>query len=235
MEILAIIPARGGSKSVPRKNLRLFAGKPLIAHTIEHARLAQGISRIIVSTDDPEIASVSKQCGAEVVQRPKDISTDEASSELALLHVIKFLQEKEGYKPDIIVFLQCTSPLISTEDIAGSIRTFLEKEADSVLAVVPFHGFIWEYDCQGQATGINHDKAVRIRRQDLKPQYQETGAIYVMKTEGFLKSKNRFFGKIAMHLIPAEHGYEINDLADFQIAEVLFLAQKESKTDSLQG
>ena len=110
LKTLAIIPARGGSKGIPRKNVRLVAGKPLVAHSIEHARNTPAIQRVIVSTDDQEIADVARQYGAEVVLRPADISGDTATSESALVHVLDTLKEQENYEPDRVVFLQCKPP-----------------------------------------------------------------------------------------------------------------------------
>src|SRR4030095_2662146 len=108
MEVLAIISARGGSKGILRKNVRLLAGKPLIAHTIEQAKAAQRVSREAVSTDHPEIAKVSRKFGAEVIERPAEISGDSASSESALLHALSWLDQSQRYRPDLLVFLQCT-------------------------------------------------------------------------------------------------------------------------------
>jgi len=229
-EVIAIIPARGGSKAVPRKNVYMLAGKPLIAHMIEEAKRARSVNRVVVSTDDSEIASVSEEYGAEVVRRPKEFSTDTASSELALLHVLTYLKKNEKYAPDLIVFLQCTSPLILCKDIDGTVKTLLDKGADSALTVTPFHGFLWRRNPQGKVEGINHNKIKRIRRQDLKKQYQETGAIYVVKKEGFLKAKNRFFGKLAMYVTPLNRSLEINEFVDFQVAEALFNERKFQKT-----
>ncbi len=228
MKVLAIIPARGGSKGIPGKNARLLAGKPLVARTIEHARQAGSTSRVVVSTDDPEIAAISKQYGAEVIWRPPEISGDKASSESALLHALDYLEKGEGYRPDLIVFLQCTSPLTLPEDIDGTVKTLLAEDADSALAVTPFHHFIWRRGEQGEATGINHDKRARQPRQQLDPQFLETGAVYVMKTEGFKKAKHRFFGKTAMYVMPAERCLEIDEPADFIIAETL-LRQRQGK------
>ncbi len=220
MEIIAIIPARGGSKGIPRKNVRLLAGKPLIAHTIEQALRSQLVNRVIVSTEDAEIAAISASYGAEVVWRPQELSGDTASSESALLHVLEFLQYQENYTPDIIVFLQCTSPLTLTEDIDGAIQTMLETESDSVLSVTPFHYFLWCETLAGEAVGINHDKRVRPLRQQREPQYLETGAVYVMRTQGFLAAQHRFFGKISMYVMPPERCLEIDEPIDFEMAEV---------------
>jgi len=139
METLAIIPARGGSKGIPRKNVLPLAGKPLIAYNIEQARRSQFIRRVVVSTDDAEIAAVARQYGAEVVWRPAEISGDSASSESALLHALEQLRQQENYQPDLLVFLQCTSPHTPAEDIDGTVQALLEQQADSALAVIPFH------------------------------------------------------------------------------------------------
>jgi N-acylneuraminate cytidylyltransferase len=225
MKTVAIIPARGGSKGIPRKNIRLLAGNPLITYTIKSAQKSRYISRIIVSTDDPEIAEISKDYGAEVIWRPAEISSDTATSEAALVHALEYLKKKEDYHPDIVVFLQCTSPLTTSEDIDGTIQTLIEKDGNSAFTVTPFHYFLWKQDHNEEVIGINHNKNIRIMRQQQEPQYVETGAVYVMQTEGFLKSKHRFFGKIVFHITPPERHWEIDEPIDFQIAEILMLEQ----------
>ena len=229
VKILAIIPARGGSKGIPCKNVRVVAGKPLVAHTIEHARQAHSVDRVIVSTDDPGIAAVSEQCDAEVVWRPAEISGDKSSSESALLHVLEYLQQAEGYEPDLVVFLQCTSPLTLPDDIDGTVQALLSENADSALAVVPFHYFLWRRDEKKDAVGINHDKHVRLLRQQREPEFLETGAVYVMRTEGFKKAKHRFFGKTAMYVMPPERCLEIDESIDFCIAKVLVREQQRQQ------
>ncbi|HSF83903.1 MAG TPA: acylneuraminate cytidylyltransferase [Anaerolineales bacterium] len=226
MECLAIIPARGGSKGIPRKNVLPLAGKPLIAHNIEQAHRAQLVSRVVVSTDDPEIAAISQAYGAEVVWRPAEISGDSASSESALLHVLEHLREKEGYQADILAFLQCTSPLTLAADIDGTIHAMLDTEADTALAVIPFHYFIWRPGPDGDLIGVNHDKHVRPLRQAREPQYLEAGAVYAMRIPGFLLNRHRFFGKTCMYIMPAERRLEIDDPVDFEVAEVLMRSQR---------
>ena len=201
--------------------MRLLAGKPLIAYAIKAVLQSHSVERVIVSTDNSEIAQVSKEYGAEIIWRPDEISGDKASSELALLHVLEHMKKNENYTPDFVAFIQCTSPLILPQDIDGTFQTLLEDKADMAQAVIPFHGFIWEKDSESNAIGVNHDMSKRLRRQDIIPQYQETGSIYIMKTKGFIKAKNRFFGKIAMHVIPLNRAIEIDDPAEFEIAEVL--------------
>ncbi|ARU17041.1 acylneuraminate cytidylyltransferase [Croceicoccus marinus] len=219
MEILAIIPARGGSKGIPRKNVLPLAGKPLIAHNIAAALASRRVTRVVVSTDDEEIAATARAHGAEVVMRPDALAGDVARSEDALLHVLDTLEDAEGYRPDAIAFLQCTSPLTAPDDIDGTLAALDEQNADSALAVVPFHYFLWSRGDDGSAEGINHDKSFRLMRQQRTPEFVETGAVYAMRTDGFRQAKFRFFGKTAMHEIPVEHWQEIDEPADFRIAE----------------
>jgi N-acylneuraminate cytidylyltransferase len=228
MNCLAIIPARGGSKGIPRKNIRPLAGKPLIAYNIEQAKRSRYVNRLVVSTDDAEIAAVAQGYGAEVMWRPAEISGDTASSESALLHVLEYLRQSEGYQPDVLVFLQCTSPLTLAEDIDGTVQALLDQGADSALAAIPFHYFLWR-QADGEAVGINHDKHVRPLRQEREPQYLEAGAVYVMRVDGFLKARHRFFGKTALYVMPGERRLEIDDPADFQIAEVLVRKQERQE------
>jgi N-acylneuraminate cytidylyltransferase len=227
MEILAIIPARGGSKSIPRKNVLPLAGKPLIAHNLCQLQRSRYVTRTVVSTDDPEIAAAARQYGAKVVWRPDEISGDTASSESALIHTLEFLKQAEGYRPEILVFLQCTSPLTLAEDIDGTIQALLDQGGDSALAVTPFHYFLWRLDSDGNAAGINHDKNYRPLRQEREPQYLETGAVYVMRVPGFLQAKHRFFGKTALYVTPPERRLEIDDPVDFKVAEVLMRSQAQ--------
>lgn len=221
MNVLAIIPARGGSKGIPRKNIRSVDGRPLISYMIEAALGAKTISRVAVSTDDSEIASVAKNCGAEIVIRPAQISGDNASSETALLHTLDHYVETENYQPDITVFLQCTSPLTISDDIDNTVQKMLSQNADTALAVAPFHYFVWTVNDSGEAIGVNHDKKVRLMRQQRQNQFVETGAVYAMKTAGFLKFKHRFFGKTVCHEMPIERCFEIDDPVDLDIVEAI--------------
>ena len=230
MNVLAIIPAPGDTKLIPRKNLRLLAGKPLIAHTIERARLTKSLRRIVVSTDDPEIAAVSRQFGAEPICRPAEISGDTATSESALLHVLDYLQQTEGYKPDLLVFLQCTSPLTLPEDIDGAVQTLLDENADSALSVTPFHYFLWRRGEKGDIVGINHDKCIRPLRQESEQQFLENGALYVMRAQGFKEARHRLFGKTAMYVMPPDRCLEIDEPVDLHIAEVLMREQQQQLT-----
>lgn len=222
-KVLAVIPARGGSVGLSRKNILHIAGKPLIAWTIEAALKSENIGRLVVSTDDMEIAQVSRQSGADVIARPEEISGHTASSEDALLHTLAYLAKNEGFRPDVLVLLQCTSPLTLTEDIDGTISLVLKKGADSALAVAPFHYFLWERASDGHVKGVNHDMHIRLPRQQRENQFIETGAVYAMRVEGFLQAKHRFFGKTAVHVTPIERCLEIDDSTDARLAEALLL------------
>jgi N-acylneuraminate cytidylyltransferase len=171
---------------------------------------------------------IAQNFGAEVIWRPIEISGDMASSESALLHVLEYLKETEQYEADILVFLQCTSPLTIAEDIDGTIQALLDGNADSALSVIPFHYFLWRPTECGDARGINHDKRYRPLRQEREPQYLETGAVYVMRVSGFFQTQHRFFGKTVMYEMPAERRLEIDEPVDFQIADLLIRCQVQA-------
>ena len=219
MKKIAIIPARGGSKGIPRKNLKYILGMPMIAYSIKAAQQSQQISSVYVSTDDREIAEVAERFGAQIIMRPAELSDDKASSESALIHAIEHIKKHEKFVPDILVFLQCTSPLTTAEDIDGTIKELLINDADTSFAAIPYHYYLWKYLENGTITGINHDKSVRLPRQQHEDQFLETGAIYVMKTNGFLKHKHRFFGKTVIHVMPNERVLEIDELSDLDVAK----------------
>jgi YrbI family 3-deoxy-D-manno-octulosonate 8-phosphate phosphatase len=231
MRCCAVIPARGGSKGIVGKNLRVVGGKPLIAHTILAARAARRVDKVVVSTDDPAIAQVSSAYGAEIVWRPAELATDTAGSEAALLHALDQLAQ-HGYEPQLLAFLQCTSPLTLAEDIDGTIGALLERGADSALAVATFHYFLWRNSSQG-AVGINHDKRVRPRRQDREPEFIETGAVYAMRVAGFKAARHRFFGDTVLYEMPAERVCEIDESADLEVAEVLLRQRARGQELSL--
>jgi N-acylneuraminate cytidylyltransferase len=230
---IAIIPARGGSKGIPNKNLQTVGGVTLLARTISACLNSESITSVYVSTDSAEIATVASNCGAQVIQRPADISGDAASSESALLHALNEI-EKLTSLPKNLLFAQCTSPFISYGDIDGVLG--LLQNHDSALTVTHNHAFIWRRDNSGNAIGINHDSSIRLPRQQLEPEYKETGALYGMDVEQFRKSGHRFFGRIGMHVVPAERSMEIDDPEDLRLANVLELQGKNlPSTESLQS
>lgn len=205
--ILCIIPARGGSKRLPGKNLLPLAGKPLIAHSIEQAKAAKRVSRVIVSTDDPEIEKTAKDYGAEVIRRPPGISDDHATSESAIRHVLDEVEKKMPL-PDLILFLQCTSPIREPHDIDRAIETLIREEADSLLSVTRNERYLW-HQVEGRWTSLNYNFKKRWRDQDFPVQVRENGSLYVFKPEILKRENNRLGGKIAV--------YEMDYWSSFQI------------------
>lgn len=225
----AIIPARGGSKGIPRKNLQLVGGVPLVGRAVQAARGSQRVQGIFVSTDDAEIASVAREYGAEVIWRPAELATDTASSESALLHALSYLRSEKGMQVDLLVFIQCTSPFVESKDIDAMIAKLEEVGADCIFTVTRFHGFVWKVDEQLGAVGVNHDRAVRLRRQEREPEFLETGAVYIMRADGFTQHKHRFFGRVLMYEMPAERSIEIDEPADLLLANLLWQRMQREK------
>src|SRR5688500_14209526 len=153
--VIAIIPARGGSKRIPRKNLLPFAGKPLVVHSIEDALGARLVHRTIVSTDDVEIAAVSREAGAEVIDRPAALAGDTATSESALMHVLDVIQQRGEREPDLVVFLQCTSPEREPADIDAAIALLEKAGADSLLSATRSRRYLWHME-DGNAVPFNY-------------------------------------------------------------------------------
>jgi N-acylneuraminate cytidylyltransferase len=214
-QAVAVIPARGGSKGVPGKNVALVGGVPLVARAVA-AALAAGIEDVRVSTDDARIAAAARAAGASVIDRPAELAHDTASSEAALLHAIDVLAA-EGVRPTALVFLQATSPFIEPEPLGRAVRRVLDGDADSVLSAFETFAFLWT----ATGEGVNHDASFRPRRQDREPHFQETGAFYVLRTAGFLQSRFRFFGRVAIEEVAADRAVEIDDAHELELARVL--------------
>jgi N-acylneuraminate cytidylyltransferase len=207
---------------IPDKNIRPFCGVPLVVRAIRAADAAETVGRVIVSTDSTRYAETCREAGAEVVMRPPDLATSTASSESALLHVLETMRAAGEALPEWVVFMQCTSPFTRAEDIDALVRRVQESGADTGFTAVRSHRFFWRIGPDGAAHGVNHDKAVRLRRQDREPEFMENGAVYVMKTEGFLRHKHRFFGRTVLQEVPEWQGFEIDSEDDWEIAESLF-------------
>jgi N-acylneuraminate cytidylyltransferase len=230
---IAIIPARGGSKGIPNKNLQTVGGITLLARTVSACLKSDSITAVYVSTDSDEIAAVALKSGAQVIRRPADISGDTASSESALLHALNEI-EKISSLPSNVLFAQCTSPFISHTDIDGILG--LLNDHDSALTVTHNHAFIWRRDNSGNAIGINHDSAIRLPRQQLDPEFKETGALYAMNIDQFRKSGHRFFGRIGMYEVPVDRSMEIDDPEDLRLANTLEIQEKGMPSrESLQS
>ncbi len=227
MSTLAVIPARGGSKGVPRKNVRILGGRPLITYTIEDARTAVLVNRVVVSTDDIEIKEVSLRWGVEVVDRPAEIAGDKASSETALLHVLDVLEMKEGYVPDVIVFLQCTSPLRRPHDVDDAIRLFIDRKYDSVFSAMATHHFRWQQRGDVMAR-VNFPVVKRPMRQDMETEYVENGSIYVMTSRLLRETGLRLGGRIGCHEMPLLYSLDMDTEQDLMMLEAL-IALRETR------
>lgn len=236
INIVAIIPARGGSKSIPRKNIIDFCGKPLIAWSIEQALASKYISDVYVTTDNKEISNVSKAYGAKIIWRPHELATDTASSEDALLHAISNI-EKTG-KIDFVVFLQPTSPIRDTNDVDKAVEEFYSKKADSLFSAAVLEDFcIWEEANHG-VRSITFDYKNRGRRQDRLPYFLENGSIYIFKPDILKQNNNRLGGTIALYHMPFWKSYEIDAIEDIEVCEYFMrtkVLKKQTKLFMLQN
>ena len=222
MKIISIIPARGGSKSIPKKNLVSFLGNPLISKSIQQSKKSKLINRTFVSTDDEDIKLISKEYGAEVITRPNEISDDNATTESAILHAIEFLNKTENFTPDIIVLLQATSPLRKKNDIDNAINQFILEKADSLISGSKFEDFLfWEFDSK-KWHAVNYNPNNRMRRQDRKPQFVENGSIYIFKPEILYKFNNRIGGKLSMFEMSFWQTWEIDTYEEIDLLEFYY-------------
>jgi N-acylneuraminate cytidylyltransferase len=215
--IVSVIPARGGSKGIPRKNLKKILGKPLIFHSIMQSLASHYIDQTIVSTEDTEIAKVSKKYGAKILLRPKELATDLTSTESVLINVLEQLTQ-ENLEPDYIVLLQPTSPIRRPKDIDLAIEMLIDNSGDSLLSVRENRSFLWYRECKP----VNYDYRVRPRRQDKQWELVENGSIYITKRELLLKEKNRLGGNIISYIMPDWASFEIDTPFDFELVEYIF-------------
>jgi YrbI family 3-deoxy-D-manno-octulosonate 8-phosphate phosphatase len=213
--VVAVIPARGGSKRIAGKNLLPLAGAPLVAHTVRHAGDARLVDEVIVSTDDPAIAEIAREAGAQVVERPPELSGDEATSESAVVHA---LDARGGPDPDLVVLLQATSPVRRAGDVDAAIERLLAEGADSLLSVTESKRFLWAPSGDG-ARPVNYDFARRPREQDMPPQFQENGSIYVTRTALLRESENRLGGRIALHPMSYWTAFQLDEPEDAELLE----------------
>ncbi len=227
MKIIAIIPARGGSKAIPRKNLVPVGGKPLLLHTIEHAQQVAGIERIIVSTDDAEIGQVAQNHGVEVIWRPAEISGDTASSESALHHVLQCLQQQENYRPDLVLFLQATSPFRTPQDIQNGIDQLLKEDADSLFSCCTVHGKLWQRQA-GVLDSLSYDYRHRQPRQNMPEELMENGSFFIFKPWVLEQFNNRLGGKIAASFMAYANSLDVDEPEDLILAEQLMTARLQA-------
>jgi CMP-N,N'-diacetyllegionaminic acid synthase len=222
---LAIIPARGGSKGVKRKNLQLCGDRPLVEWTILAAKNSSSIQNVVVSTDDSEILGVATALGLPGYKlRPAELAEDHTTTEEVMNYELQRFIARAGKPPKAIVLLQPTSPLRTREHIEAAITKYEESGADSLLSVCPSHYFFWR---NGPVPEASYDYERRPRRQDIKEGdrwFRENGAIYISETTGFIRNKNRLFGKITLFLMEERDSLDIDSWEDLWSADAIMTA-----------
>ncbi|MEL6675928.1 MAG: acylneuraminate cytidylyltransferase family protein [Bacteroidota bacterium] len=227
--VLALIPARGGSKRVPRKNVLPLVGKPLIAYTIEAALACAGVNRVVVSTDDEEIATVAREYGAEVpFMRPAELATDSSPDRPVFIHALKWLEENEAWQPDLVLNLRCTSPFKTPELIQGLIDTWQKTGADSVRSMCEAEGihhpyWMFKQDEAGFAQPVIDGVSIDTyyRRQLLPPVYHLNGVVDGIAREVILHHEKFYGDRMAVYPIDPDLAVDIDTPMDFAWAEFL--------------
>jgi len=219
MNIVAIILSRGNSKAIPKKNIRKFCGKPLLNWSIEQAQNTKNISSVWVSSDNEEILNIAKKENAEIIKRPKSLSTDKSSSESGWIHAIKEVEKKQ--KIDLVVALQATSPIRESKDLDKAIKKFKRVKADSMFSCSKLSDFFLWKKQNNRYTSLNYDYKRRKRRQEIKKQYLENGSFYLFKPEILKKCNNRLGGKIDMIELEFWKSFEIDSLESLRLCEIL--------------
>lgn len=223
--ILAIVSARAGSKGLPGKNTRALAGKPLIAHTIEAARRAPSVSRVLVSTDGQDIADVAKSYGADVpFLRPSELARDETPGIEPVLHAVHWLAEQEASRPELILLLQPTSPLRTAEDIEAAVALMKRSHPPAVVSVEPVRKYPqWMVTLadDGQFRWMMGEDAVATRRQDLPTAYALNGAIYLVRREVLVEQRTLLPRGTIGYVMPPERSVDIDSELDIRVAEAL--------------
>lgn len=219
MRILCVVPARGGSKGVRRKNLREVAGKPLLVWTVEQALAARPAMDVVVSTDDAEVADVARAAGALVpFLRPAHLARDETPTEPVVRHAIAAAREADA-APDAVVLLQATSPVRHPGTLTRALAQFTATGVDSLVGVVPQAPFIWS---NGDEPTAAYDVTARPRRQDLTPasmRYRETGSLYVTRPWVYDELDNRIGGTIGLFVMDELEGVDIDTELDLDVAD----------------
>jgi len=235
---LGMIPARGGSKDIPQKNIRFFSGKPLIAYTIEAASETQVIDRVIVSTDDEEIAQIARAAGAEVpFIRPAELARDETPTLSVVQHALRWLKQHEDYQPEFVVLLQPTSPLRTALHIDQAMELLLSTNADSVVSVCKTeHSPYWmkKVDEEGRLSALIEAEKEYTRRQDLPTVYRLNGAIYITRPNVIICDNHLLGNDARAYIMDQKESIDIDTELDFQLAE-LIIKEKTSNIGDQHG
>ena len=225
MEVLAIIPARGGSKGIPNKNIKLLAGRPLIDYTIKAGQQSKYVTRTVLSTESEKVKEVAEKCGVEVIDRPPELAQDETKTIPVLIQVVEELKKRENYFPDAVILLQATCPLRDAKQIDEAFEIYLNNDCDSVFAVKRegWTHSAWRRNPHTNKFEALYDYRNRPRRQDVSEHYdlyRETGSIYIIDTKVMLEV-NDFIGKNP--LIYESPSIDIDTPEDFEKIEKIIL------------
>ena len=227
-KILAIIPARAGSKRIPNKNIRNFLGKPLIAYTIEQALKVPFVDRVIVDTDSPKIAAIAKKYGAEApFLRPAHLATDTASANDALFHLLSQLKKKENFAPKYVLYLQTTSPLRELKDINDCWNLMKKTNADTVLTICPTHPRLYYMDKKKNIILANGSEKQSTNIQAWQPAYILNGCfVYITKTSALLGEKSVITQNTKAVICDKWRSVDLDDSGDWAMAELLYKNKK---------
>lgn len=230
-KILAIIPARGGSKGIPNKNIKLINGKPLIAHTIEEAIRSKYIDKIIVSTDDAEIAKISRQYGAEIpFMRPPHLAKDDTPGIEPIIHALNWFKSN-NQEFDYVICLQCTSPFRKVEQVDEALEKLMKSNSDSIVSVCESEvSPYWMKKIEnGEMKDFLNDIPFYGRRQDTPKIYRLNGAIYISNIETLSKNKSWYSENTLAYIMDRESSIDIDDMIDFKFAEFLMKEREHAK------
>ena len=237
MNVVAIIFARGGSKGLPGKNIRLLNGKPLIVWSIDHALAVKRIDRVLVSTDSHEIAAVALKNGAEVpFMRPADLASDDSPEWLAWRHALNYLRETTGKLPDVIVSVPATAPLRLPQDIENCLDEYENHDADIVITVTDAHRSPYfnmvKTNADGSVGLVNPPQKAIARRQDAPTVFDMATVCYAIKPEFVMSHESIFEGRVRSVYVPTERAIDIDTMLDFQFAEYLMHLQSENNDNN---
>ena len=206
----------------------MLYGKPLLAYTIDSVKNSHHVTRFVVSTEDNEIAKISQTYGAEVIIRPPELARDESPTEDVIINVLEQLKNKEQYSPDLIILLQPTSPLRTTDDIDDAIKTFLASSGDSLISVTEYdHTPYWAFRIEKGYLKQEFTQGSLKRSQDLPTLYRPNGAIFIAQVKTFLKNRSFYTKQIIPFVMPRERSIDIDDEFDFSFAEFLLKTDEE--------
>jgi N-acylneuraminate cytidylyltransferase/CMP-N,N'-diacetyllegionaminic acid synthase len=224
-ETLGIIPARGGSKGIPRKNVALVGGQPLLFWTVSEAEKCDSLDRLIVSTEDKEIANLAQAYGVEVpFLRPMELAGDETPGIEPIIHAAEWLEDEEGYSPHYLVVLQPTSPLRSAADIEGAIGLAREKSADAVVSVTlaRTHPYLAKrVRRDGRMEDLVPLERQYDRRQEFPPAHVVNGAVHVVRREVLLRERTLYTNRTFAYIMPPERSIDVDDLWDLHMADLI--------------